>query len=290
MNRILFPTDFSICADQAQTVAIALAKKFDAELHIVHVVNDTIFKWKSEEHISELSNVLPVDSSSSTVRIIKNGLEDLESLMQRKRAVAKLEGIKVVSKVLFGEAHKEILQYSTETEPNLIVMGTNGVSGIRQEFTGSKTQWINRYAKRPVLSIRFSDKDQSEFKNILYVSDFREDISIENLKIVAVFANLTGAEVQLLYVNTPTYFEETEISLDRMRDAAKLAGINEKNINVYGHRYVEQGVLAFAKQNNHDLIAITSHGYQGLKRLTEFQTTELLINHAQIPVLSMHIE
>ena len=38
LDRILFPTDFSEPANQAQQYAIGLANKFECELHILHVV------------------------------------------------------------------------------------------------------------------------------------------------------------------------------------------------------------------------------------------------------------
>ena len=42
LKRILFPTDFSRCADQALTHAVYLAEKYQAALHLLHVV--TLFE------------------------------------------------------------------------------------------------------------------------------------------------------------------------------------------------------------------------------------------------------
>jgi len=38
IKKILFPTDFSGCADQALDQAVVLARRFDAELHVYHAV------------------------------------------------------------------------------------------------------------------------------------------------------------------------------------------------------------------------------------------------------------
>jgi Universal stress protein family len=43
IQRILFATDFSAPARQAQAYAIALAEKFGAELHVLHAVAEDVF-------------------------------------------------------------------------------------------------------------------------------------------------------------------------------------------------------------------------------------------------------
>ena len=40
LDRILFPTDYSECSEIARDYACELAARFDAELHVVHVLED----------------------------------------------------------------------------------------------------------------------------------------------------------------------------------------------------------------------------------------------------------
>jgi len=290
MNRILFPTDFSECADHAQRVAVNLAKLFDAELDIVHVVSDTIFKWESEEHMTDTINMFPTEGGNLHITTANDVMVDVKRGLKQLRDEILLEGVNVKTHLLFGESHTEILKFAKKDPPALIVMGTNGASGLREEFVGSKTQWVNRYAKSAVLSVRNNDNEGFNVKDIVYASDFKEKGANNNLDQINIFAKASGAKVHLLYVNTPHQFEESMSCYDRIEEIVEKHELTDYDIHIYNHFTVEDGILSFAKKFNPDLVAISNHGYSGLKRWTEFRTTEVLINHAKIPVLSMNID
>lgn len=288
MNKILFPTDFSECAQHAQNVAVSLAKLFDAKLEIVHVMSDTIFKWENEQHMTETIEMFPTEnvhvaSANDVVSKVKNGLKQLQEEIL-------LQGVNVSTHLLFGEAHTEILKFSKKEDPALIVMGTNGASGLREEFIGSKTQWVNRYANRAVLSIRNSENDKFEIKDIVYASDFKEQGANNNIDQISIFAKFFNAKIHLLFVNTPHQFEESMACYDRIEAAVEKHNLDNYDIHIYNHFTVEDGILSFTKKFNPDLVAISNHGNIGLKRWTEFRTTEILINHAKVPVLSLNID
>jgi len=289
MNKILFPTDFSDCAKHAQNAAVSLAKLFDAELDIVHVVSDTIFKWASEEHMRDSISIFP---TSGNVHVVEahTGLEDLQSAMKALQEELLLEGVNVKTHLLFGESHSEILNFAKKENPALIIMGTNGASGLKEEFVGSKTQWVNRYANTAVLSVRDSNDDTFKVENLVYASDFKETGANNNLDQINIFAKYFNAKVHLLYINTPHQFEESMACYDRIEAIAEKHAMSNYDIHIYNHFTVEDGVLTFAEKFGPDIISISNHGNSGIKRWTEFRTTEVLINHSKVPVLSLNID
>ena len=52
---------------------------------------------------------------------------------------------------------------------------------------------------------------------------------------------------------------------------------------------MEDGVLSYANLNNVDLIAVSNHHYGLFKSIVEFRTTEVLVNHALVPVLTLNV-
>jgi len=289
MNKILFPTDFSDCAKHAERVAISLAKTFDAELEIVHIVADTIFKWESEEHMRDTIDILP---TSGNVHVVDahTGIESLQKGMAELKEEIMLQGVNVKTHLLFGESHTEILKFAKKEKPGLIVMGTNGASGLREEFIGSKTQWVNRYAESAVLSVRNAYNDTFEVNDIVYASDFKEQGANNNLEQINIFAKFFDAKIHLLYINTPHNFEESMACYDRIEETAEKHQMSNYDIHIYNHFTVEDGVLTFAEKFGPDMVAISNHGNSGIKRWTEFRTTEVLINHSKVPVLSLNID
>ena len=50
LNTILVPSDFSDCSDEALRYGLELARRFDAQLHLLHVVQDPVAQpWAAED-------------------------------------------------------------------------------------------------------------------------------------------------------------------------------------------------------------------------------------------------
>ncbi len=289
MNTILFPTDFSECANEAKEVAFSLAKLFSAELRIVHVVSDTLFKWESEQHFDKAVETFPLLPKLPKVVIDSNSdnrFLEAVSVIEKEGAN---RGIKTSSVLLFGNSAEQILEESKKVDAGLIIMGTNGASGLKEAFVGSVTQWVTRNAKCPVLSLRNVGENGFKVENLIYASDFRVESENKNLEEVRILANYLDASLHLLFINTPHYFEDTTSCTERISKVALEHGLKNYSIEIYNHFTVEDGVLSYANLNNVDLIAVSNHQYGLLKSIVEFRTTEVLVNHAKVPVLTMNI-
>lgn len=289
MTTILFPTDFSTCANEAKKVAFSLAKLFNAELRIVHVINDTIFKWESESHFSEALNSFPLLPKLPKVVSEREDSNRFINAIESVKDEAEKEGVKASVVLLFGNASIEIVEEAKKSKASLIVMGTNGANGINEAFVGSITQWITRHALCPVLSLREVKEGGVKVDDLIYASDFKVESENNNLELVKILAIYFNAAIHLLYINTPHYFEETNSCVKRISNVAKEHDLSNFKIEIYNHFTVEDGVLSYANLNNVDLIAVSNHHYGLFKSIVEFRTTEVLVNHALVPVLTLNV-
>ncbi len=140
IQRILFVTDFSEPARNAQRYAIALAEQFAAELYAFHTVSDEVLvpapelaaQWLRDE-IERARKQLAADLG--TARVAKP---------------ARLE-------VRQGNAVQEIIRYATEHDIDLIVIGTHGRTGLSRMLLGSIAEKVVRMATCPVLTVHPSD-------------------------------------------------------------------------------------------------------------------------------------
>ncbi len=290
MTTILFPTDFSDCAMEAQEAAFTLAKLFDAELRVIHVIDDTIFKWESQGHFLEQVDVLPLQTQPLRIEqedSVKNQfLNAIDSIVKG----AEERGIKIEAELMFGNPVKVILAEAKKIDADFIVMGTHGASGFKEAFTGSITQGVAKHASCPVLSLRKLPYEGTfNVKNLVYASNFKVESDNDNLAFVKVFARYFDASITLLFVNTPHYFEETNETLNRIEKVAQDHKLDKYSIEIYNHFTVEDGVLTYANNNNVDLIAVSNHHYGLLKSIVEFRTAEVLVNHAKVPVLTLNV-
>jgi nucleotide-binding universal stress UspA family protein len=142
LKRILFPTDFSENASEALKFACVLAEQFHAELHILYVLQDVTL-------------VLPEPGSMFMLPAF-----NLDEVQQSaERALASIVDpqwplAKVIRATRRGSPFAEIINYATENQINLIVMGTHGRSGLTHALLGSVAEKVVRKANCPVLTIR----------------------------------------------------------------------------------------------------------------------------------------
>jgi nucleotide-binding universal stress UspA family protein len=141
-RHILCPVDFSPHSDRAMAYAGALAQRFGADLTVLHVIYDPLDITCSHIPHPPLENL-----RGEMVR-------DAEHVLQGRvgRTLPLLPRAKSV--VVAGPPFKQIIRYAREHRADLIVMGTQGLSGLDRLIMGSTAERVVRMAPCPVLSIR----------------------------------------------------------------------------------------------------------------------------------------
>ena len=142
IHSILVPIDFSIHSKNALKYAIPMAKQFGASLHLVYVVEPTIYP--ADLGFGQV--VLPGVEDE----LREKGAEELRSLIEREIG----RKVKASSTVRTGNPHQEILNEAEEKMVDMIVVATHGHSGVEQMLFGSTADRIVRNARCPVLTIR----------------------------------------------------------------------------------------------------------------------------------------
>src|SRR5258708_6158881 len=126
LHRILVPTDFSKFSEVALGYAVALAEKFEAELYLLHVVQDlALFIPDAVAVVPPLA--VPMDQFSAAAR----------AALERVVKENKLERFTVHREVREGTPFYEIIRFAREAAIDLIVMGTHGHTGLVHVLLGS---------------------------------------------------------------------------------------------------------------------------------------------------------
>ncbi len=144
LNKILVPTDFSDFSKPAMTYACAIAARFDAELHLLHVVPDPAML------IPEAAAFSVEAMQSQTEQLSKDAAVALEKLP----CDGWENGRPVVRAVRVGTAFLEIIDYAKKEDIDLLVIGTHGRSGLMHVLMGSVAERIVRKAPCPVLTVK----------------------------------------------------------------------------------------------------------------------------------------
>ena len=142
-NRILVPTDFSEPSEAALEYARAVATRFGASLHLLHVVDDPYrAAYATEAYIPEVEG-LRDELIADAIGKLKERLRspDVGSLHATTHAV-------------IGIPAWSIVEYAGMHDIDLIVMGTHGRAGMSHLLMGSVAEQVVRTALCPVLTVR----------------------------------------------------------------------------------------------------------------------------------------
>ena len=295
LQKILFPTDFSKCAEQALAHAVFLAEKYGAEIHVLHVI--TIF----EDQPSVVSNEI-----AETKEMVRK-LEDIaEKQLNKLLDSHSSNDIKIITEIKRGlSAAPAILEYVSDKQIDLIVMGTHGRRGLGHLLLGSAAEEVVRLAPCPVFTIRElkEPKPVMQVNNILVPIDFSNH-SEKALAYASEIAQSYNAQLQLLHIIEETMHPAFSVTgkssifdlVPGIKDDSKkrIAKMLEKFVSdkVKSKVFVQGGraandIIKFAKENSTDLIVIATHGLTGLEHMLLGSVTEKVVRMAHCPVFTV---
>lgn len=275
MKKILVPTDFSEQAESALKVAAQLAKKNNSQVYLLHIIELPV-------HLTDLmaSSNAPAPEAIFFMRETHKKFEEL-------MASDYLEGIEVFETVSFEDMLSGVKDACQKNDIDFIIMGSHGSSGFEELFIGSNAEKVVRSAKPPVLVIK-EDCDIFEVNDLVYATNFDEE---DKPAITAAndFAQLIGAKLHLLWVNTASTFRTSDETNKKMNTLLSGLSIEDPSLHIHNDVNVEKGILNFAQSNNAGLIGIGTHGRRGLSHFINGSLGEDVVNHAKRPVLTFKL-
>ena len=164
--RILAATDFSTRSNRALRQAGLLAQPGNAQIHIVHVVDD--------------------DQPEDLVRMEKREAERV--LSEQVDSIPELRSTRPRAMVVAGDPFDGILRAAAEIQPDLIVMGSHRKQLLLDIFIGTTIERVIRRGSFPVLMV--NHEAQRKYENVVAPVDM-SDTSANALR-VALSTGLIG--------------------------------------------------------------------------------------------------
>ena len=146
-TKIMVPIDFSDTSRKAFYVALKFARQFDADTHVLHVL----------EPMDSFDTTSKVAAHSDEVERVESGVKRRVDELFEREGLAEVDRRRVFISIRGGKPWKEILNYSAEEEVNLIVMGSHGHTSFKDILIGSTTERVVRRASCHVLCVKPDD-------------------------------------------------------------------------------------------------------------------------------------
>lgn len=140
IKNILLPTDFSEPSLTATRYGLEMARRFDATLHLLHVIEDP------EVYVPAFESY-PLPPREDFERYAQ---ERLDNWILPEDA----EGCRIERRWVHGVPFPEIVRVAEELKADLIVIGTHGRGFLAHVLLGSVAEKVVRKSPCPVLTVR----------------------------------------------------------------------------------------------------------------------------------------
>lgn len=266
-KKILFPTDFTEDAAQAYTYAVKIAAQADAELHLLHAIEEPYdFATRVEETVEAL---------------IEKSEEHFEELIAE--AASDYEHLNIEYHIERGKPYGVINQKVEEIGADLLVMGTKGESSLKRILYGNVTSDVILDSEIPVMTVPINSK-KPYLDRFLFATDFRSK-DMEALKSTVLLAKVFDAEVHVLHVSEDKDLD-TDIRFRGFKDLIK----EEIDYSKLEFHHIEaerfsKGVSNFLEEYPVSLIILIRYKKVFLRTLLWANNTQELTYHTHVPML-----
>lgn len=270
MKTILVPTDFSDTADKARDYAVQLAQELGAQIILLNTYH------------------IPYSGASAgtLVNLDKVALEEAEKSMSNQIEYLNLNYSNISFKSLCvpGLLVDSVKRIGKNKEVDLIVMGTNGASGVVEDYLGSNTSEIIGSINIPIIVV--PSKSTNNFpQRIVVANDLKESGEEQLLDALKEIVVKTAPEVEFLFIVNEE--NQADKKIERLR-AAQF----DENFDTSYHPFhfrenenVDEGILEYIEGKNFDMLVLTAHQRGFWEGLFHKSVSKSLVKHATLPIM-----
>lgn len=285
-RKILCPIDFSPGSQRALRAAVKLAKSGETELVVAHAWHQPVFAYAGE---MPFPATLVEEMVAGEEAALASAVRDAQDLGASRVSARFLTGVPWQCICEVAEADPEI---------DLVVLGTEGRTGMKKLLLGSVAEKVVRHAPCSVLAVR-GKNGTATFAHILCAVDFSPSAR-EAMKLAARLAEPGGLGIVLAHVleissrisGAPAFAEPIETAEGAAtKHLEELAAELRTKTRVPVATRTRTGspaaqVLSLLDaEPSFDLVVVGSHGRTGLSRTILGSVSERIVRHAPCPVL-----
>ncbi len=289
-KKILIPIDFSDYSMKAIDVGFHYADRLGAEVMIIHAYFSPYFPTAAP--FGDTLAYYQVNEEETVQSILKRVQTDMENMcmqVSRKIKSGELPDVKYDYLLREGLPEEEIISYSKEYRPLMVVMGTRGSNQKDLDLIGSVTAEIIEVSKIPVLTVPENVRYEScrKARNIAFATSFDQ----KDLVAFDAFMDLVktfDAQIHLFNIST-SKDEWNEIRLTGIKEYFKKQYPDAKiEYTVLNDGDLMDAVESFVREKHIDIIGLTTHRRNILARMFNPGIARKMLFHTDTPLLVLH--
>ncbi len=286
--RILLPIDFSEYSAKAAEMAMDWAARLEAEITVMHVFYNPVVNTLpfAEAYVYDTS----VDEM--LIDLEEKAKEDMDAFMKHLKERKKSKGIDlpIKSKLLRGVAEDEIVHFSENYNPTVIIMGTRGKDRKAGDLIGSVTAEVMEAAKVPVLAVPedFNYQGIDKMKKVLYTTNFEESDFIALDKLEKLVKPL-DVSITFAHVCEKSTEKWNQIKLEGLKKYVENKFPNTQiDFDLIQNEDFWVGLESYVGSKGIDIISLTTRRRNIFSRMFNPSVGKKMLFHSTTPLLVFH--
>ncbi|PWE00131.1 universal stress protein [Marinilabilia rubra] len=288
-SRILLPVDFSDYSSKAAEMAMDWAELLDAEITVMHVFYNPVINTLpfAEAYVYDTS----IDEM--LIDLEEKAKEDMNAFVGHLKARKKtkgLESIPIKTKLLRGVAEDEIIRFSDEYKPTVIIMGTRGKDRKASDLIGSVTAEVMEGAHVPVLAVPedFKYKGIDKMKKVLYATNFEESDFVALDKLEKIVKPL-DVSITFAHVCEKTSEKWDQLKMEGLQKyVAERFPNTQIDFDLVKNEDFWVGMESYVRSRQIDIISLTTHRRNIFSRMFNPSIGKKMLFHSTTPLLVFH--
>lgn len=228
MKKIILPTDFSENAYNAAKYAVQLFKGVTTTFYLLHTYTPAFFR---AENLA--SSPIKEDLEDQNHTIAMAQLKELQQRLQKEFITTEHT---FVTRAVFNTLPQELHNLSESEKADLIIMGTQGATGIIEELLGTNTTEVMRRTECPLIVVP-AGFEYKFHKEIIFPTDYEIDYKKEQLQQFLDISVNQNSSIEVLHVSSGH-----DLSTEQLRNKQKLDGLLAQTSHTF-HSLPDQGVI-----------------------------------------------
>ena len=263
-NTVLVTWDYTDVSEYALLHAIRIAKMVENNIRIIHIVD------------------------SMTARKNYNLVEE-----RFRKTVEELQikyGLPLQTIILTGNIFAKISNYASESDANMVIMGTHGIKGV-QKIIGSRALKVIAGSTVPFIVVQDKPQSEDRFRSIVFPIDFKAE-NKEKLQWAIYLGKYFNSKVYLFKAPVTDKGLVKKVNTN-LNFAVKYLIQNNLDYEIHtgtkSSKFAAE-TLEFAQKVKADLILITTTKYINIADIMFFGAPEqyIIANSSKIPVMCVN--
>lgn len=276
-SKIVVPMDFSEQALIALGQSYNLAREYNAEILLVHVIEDGGF----------IPKMMTAKQMNDMKKDIQKRMDKIADDATKKSKVA------VDTMIAKGKVYEKIIEVADMTDALMIIMGCNSRKKLRARFIGSNALRVVREATCPVITIK-GKHHREGCKNIVLPLDLSKETKDKVAHAINV-AKLGSYKAAIRVVSVLQGSDEFLVNrltrqLEQVKSYIQKQGVEctaEIVKTDKGGETLAQSILDYANKVEGDLLIIMTQQEANFTRMFIGSTAQEVVNNSEIPVMSI---